>query len=193
MKTPMRLALVMIVIASVAPALSAVYCQGPVSIHEETPGLLAQANMKPALARLAAFGEFPGAQLIAAEIKREGTHLVYSFELNVGGREANEQVQIDAATGQVLFIDYAVDQYRKPHIAPTAPPELESMVELGLPAARDAACATARDARVLGCKLRVAQSTTVYIFDLDVGVEHVLQQAVIDANTGVVVPTRQPR
>jgi uncharacterized membrane protein YkoI len=193
MRAPARLAVVLTIIVGFMPAVSAGHAQGPVPIHEETAGLLSQATIPPALARLTAFGEVPGAQLIAAEIRQQGNRLVYAFELNFAGRSGNEQVQIDARTGQILCVEYTVDPDPRRHLAPTAPDELVSLVESSFAAARDSADGVAKGAHILGCKLRVEQNRAVYVFDLEIGGQHVLQQALIDANTGTVISTPQPR
>ena len=118
---------------------------------------------------------------------------MYFFDLKCPGREGNEQVQIDAATGQVCCVEYSVERDPKKHLASTAPPGLVSLVKLGFAAAREAADATTENAHVLGCKLRVEQARTVYVFDLAVGNERVLQHSVIDARTGAVLSSGQPR
>ena len=193
MKALTKLAIAMTVVLGITPAVSAAQARGPLAINEGEPGLLSLATISPAFARLAAFGEFPGSQLVAADIRRQGNRLVYSFDLKFAGREGNELVQIDAATGQVLCVEYTVERDPKRHLAATAPPELVSLVNLSFTAARDAADATAQNGRVLGCKLLVEPTRTVYVFDLEVGSQHVLQQALIDPMTGAVLSTGQPR
>ena len=169
--------------------------RGPLPVSEQVPGLLSQAKVLPAYARLAAFGEFPGAQLVAAEIRLQGNRLVYRFDLNFAGRVGNEQVQIDAVTGQILCVEYSVEQDPEKYLAMTASPELVSLVKSSFPAAQETACSTVGHGHVVGCKLRVEPAQSVYVFDVDVadGAQHVLQQALIDVNTGAVLSTRTPR
>lgn len=193
MKTPKKLAVMVTIVLGITPAIAAAQALGALPIHEAEPGLLPQAKINPAIARLTAFGEFPGARLVAAEIRHQDNRLVYSFDLNVAGREGNEQVQIDAATGQIGCIEYSVERDPKRHLVSTAPSELVSLVNLGFAAAREAADATVEHAHIRGCKLRVEPARTVYVFDLEVGGEHLRQQALIDANSGAVISAVPPR
>lgn len=193
MKAPKKLAVMVTIILGIMPTIAAAQALGPLPVLEQEPGLLSQANTAPAFARLAAFGVFPGARLVAAEIRRRGDRLVYFFNLKFPDREGHEQVQVDAATGQVCCIEYSVERNPRRHLAITAPSALVSLVKLSFEAAREAASATVEHGHVLGCKLRVEQAKTVYVFDLDVGDAHALKQALIDANTGAVIAAVPPR
>jgi uncharacterized membrane protein YkoI len=167
--------------------ISAANAQGPVPIREESPGLLANAPIPPALARLTAFGEFPGARMVTAEILRESSDLLYSFEFKFDGHRNTEHVFIDAVTGQVIRIEYSVEQGHGENFVINGPPELMSLVESSYGVARNAIDKNAEHCRVLKCKLRVERSAEIYVFDVEVGNDHTLQQILIDANTGILL------
>jgi len=190
MKAHKRLAFAMTIILGLTPAISNAQGRGPVPISEAEPGLLAQANVAPAMARLTAFGEFPGAQLVAAGISRQGNRIVYSFDLKFTGRDGNERVQVDALTGQVCRVEYTVSRDPEHYLVPVAPSELLALVKTSFATAREVANTSVEHAHVRGCKLRVESARTVYVFDLEVGDEHAVQQALIDARTGAVLSPR---
>jgi uncharacterized membrane protein YkoI len=170
----------------------AAHAQGPVPIREESPGLLAQAPTPPALARLTAYGEFPGARMIDAEIRRESSDLLYSFVFKFEDHRDTEQVLIDAQTGQVMCVEYSVEQLHGGHFAITGPPELTSLVESSYRGARDLVDETAKHGRIVKCRLRVERSMEIYIFDVVVGEDRTQQQLLIDANTGALVSSTMP-
>ncbi len=192
MKVLQKVAIVAGVVLCITPAVTE--AQSPQPIREEVAGLLSQAQVHPALARLTAFGEFPGAQIVIAAIAQKGNRLVYSFDLKLSERDGIENVQIDAATGQIICIEYSLEQNPNHHLVVTAPPELVTMVKASFLAARDAADATDENGRVVGSKLRVEQSKEVYIFDMVIGGESTPRQVLIDpATRAVVSPAPQPR
>lgn len=193
MSAPKKLIAVMTVVLSITPAVSLAQVRGPLPIREETPGLLSQATVSPAHARLAAFGAFPGTQMVAAQIRRQGNRLVYSFDLEYAGRSGTEQVQIDAATSQVVRLVYSVEPDPKLHLVVTAPPELVSLVKSSFAGARNAAEAAVENGRVVRCRLSVEQARTLYLFDMEVDEAGGRQQALIDATTGdMISPGQQP-
>jgi uncharacterized membrane protein YkoI len=122
--------------------------------------------------------------MVAAQIRRQGNRIVYSFDLKCAGRSGTEQVQIDAATGQVIRLTYSVERDPRSHLVVTAPPELLSLVKLSFVGARNAAEAAVENGRVVQCRLRVEQTRAVYLFDIEGGEVGVTQQALIDAKTG---------
>ena len=183
MKTPKRLVAAMTVVLSITPAVSQAQDRGPLPIREDTPGLLSQATISPAHARLAAFGEFPGAQLVGAQIRRQANRLVYSFDLKSAERSGTEHVQIDAATGQVLRVEYTVEQDPRMRLVTTAPPELVALVKLSFMRARNAV----ETVHVVQSRLRVEQTTAVYVFDIEVEEGEGLQQVLADARTGILI------
>ncbi len=172
--------------------LSVAVAQGPVPIREASPGLLVQAPTSPALARLTAFGEFPGAHMVSAEIRNEASRLLYSFEFRYDNHKANEQVQIDAATGQVVCVEYSVEQNHSGQFVITGPSDLMALVESSYRFARNVVDENSEHGHVVKCRLRVQQSKEIFVFDVEVGEEHDLQQLLIDASTGILLSGLSP-
>ena len=73
---------------------------------EGKPGLAAKATVSCAQARKAAFARVPDSEVRSAELEEEGGRLVYSFDLAVSGREGVEEVQVDAASGDVVSVKH---------------------------------------------------------------------------------------
>jgi uncharacterized membrane protein YkoI len=71
-------------------------------IHEEEPGLLAQAVIKPDSAERIALASVPGGQIVKREIENEDGKLVYEFELTVPGMTDKKVVLVDAKTGELV-------------------------------------------------------------------------------------------
>lgn len=71
-------------------------------IHEEEPGLLAQATIKPDSAERVALASVPGGQVVKREIENEDGKLVYEFEITVPGGTEKKVVLVDAKTGVVV-------------------------------------------------------------------------------------------
>ncbi len=161
--------------------------QTPVSIREQTPGLLAQAKVAPAAARLAAFAEIPGAQMVSAAIERRGDQLVYVFDLKYADHASYERVEIDAVNGNPVSIEYCVQLDSHGNIVTIAPPELVAHARARFAAARDSALARVPDGRVARSSLRVEQSRRSYVFDIEVGEEPIATRVLVAATTGAVV------
>jgi uncharacterized membrane protein YkoI len=125
--------------------------------------------------------------MIAGEIRREEGSLVYSFDLKFPDHEGIEHVQIDARTGHVVCLDYAVERDKRGDFVVTGPDHLVSLVRASFATARATADTVVAKGHVVGCRLRVQQSREVYVFDIDIGEEHSLRHVSIDANTGAVV------
>jgi len=159
----------------------------PIPIREQTLGLLAEAGVSPAAARLAAFAEVPGAQMVAGTIERLADQLVYSFDLKYAGHDGTEQVQIDAKTGKVVCVAYCVGLDAAGDIVMTASPELVAKARISFVAARDSALARVEGGHVVCSRLRVQQSRQVYVFDVEVGETPEVDQILVDANTGAVI------
>ncbi len=70
------------------------------ALQEEQAGLLARVKVSPESARQTVLSQFPGASITESELEEEDGRLIYSFDLVVGGKK--EEVEIDAITGQVL-------------------------------------------------------------------------------------------
>ena len=71
-------------------------------IHEEEPGLLAQATVKPDSAERIALASVPGGQVVKREIENEDGKLVYEFEITVAGMTDKKVVLVDAKTGALV-------------------------------------------------------------------------------------------
>ena len=71
-------------------------------IHEEEPGLLAQATVKPDSAERIALASVPGGQIVKREIENEDGKLVYEFEITVSGSTDKKVVLVDAKTGELV-------------------------------------------------------------------------------------------
>jgi uncharacterized membrane protein YkoI len=71
-------------------------------IHEEEPGLLAQATVKPDSAERIALASVPGGQIVKREIENEDGKLVYEFEITVAGMTDKKVVLVDAKTGALV-------------------------------------------------------------------------------------------
>ena len=183
MKRSDKLIALITAVLCVSLVVSVAHAQGPVPIREESPGLLAQAPTSPALARLTAFGEFPGAHMVAAEVRREASDILYRFDFKFDNHNDTEHVVISALTGQVIRVEYSVERDDEDHFAIAGPPELLSLVQSSYLDARTKVDATVEHGHVVKCMLRVEGSTEIYVFDVRVGDEDVPEQVLVDANT----------
>lgn len=184
-------AVAVFVVLGLTPVVCAAQVQTPIPIREQTPGLLAQAKIAPAAARLAAYAEFPGAQLVAASIERQGSYLAYSFDLQVSGHDGLEHVQIDAGNGRVIRVEYTVELEQDGHIVMLAPTELMSLATSTFMTARDKASATVENGEIVDCMLRVERLASVYVFDIQVGNAQIVQRVLINAHNGVVISVQE--
>lgn len=175
------------VVIGLTPALCAAQAQTPIPIREQTTGLLAEARIAPAAARLAAYAEFPGAQIVAASIERQGRYLVYSFDLQVSGHDGLEHVQVDAGNGQIIRVEYTLELDRDGRVVMLAPIEIVSLARSTFVTARDKAATVVESGEIVGCKLRVERSASVYVFDIQVGDAQVVERVLINAHNGVVI------
>jgi uncharacterized membrane protein YkoI len=179
------------VVLGLTPVVCAAQVQTPIPIREQTPGLLAQAKIAPAAARLAAYAEFPGARIVAASIERQGRYLGYSFDLQVSGHDGLEHVQIDAGNGQVIRVEYTVELDKDGRVVMLAPFELMSLARSTFVTARDKASATVENGEIVDCRLRVERAASVYVFDVRVGNTEVLDRVLINAYNGVVISVQE--
>ena len=158
-----------------------------VPIREETPGLLAQAKIAPASARLAAFAELPGALMVAATIERLDNRLVYSFDLKYADRGGNEHVKIDAMSGKPVYVEYCVELDSEGNIVMTAAPEIVADTRAHFLPARNTALAQVPEGHIVRSRLRVQPSFWVYLFDIEVGDGPLTKRVLIIASTGKVM------
>jgi DNA-binding beta-propeller fold protein YncE len=77
-----------------------------VDMHEQRPGLLAEAKISPDVATATAKAKLPRAELVSAEIEREHGKLIYSFDFKTAGRSGGDEVAVDATTGKVLSVGH---------------------------------------------------------------------------------------
>lgn len=75
---------------------------GGVKIEEDKQGLWARATLPPDSAIKIALARVPGGTITEAELEEEDGRLIYSFEIKVAGKTGEDEVQVDATTGQVL-------------------------------------------------------------------------------------------
>ena len=77
-----------------------------VTIAEDKEGLWAQATFAPDSAIKIALARIPGGTISAAELEEEDGRLIYSFELKVAGKSGEEEVHVDAKTGEVVKVEH---------------------------------------------------------------------------------------
>jgi hypothetical protein len=73
---------------------------GVIALEEDRPGLLGQARVTDANARVIALQRVPGGRVVEAELEEEDGRLVYSYEISVA--DGRSKVEIDATTGAVV-------------------------------------------------------------------------------------------
>ena len=78
----------------------------PVTVLEESPGLLQQAAFSPDSALALARVQYPGAQLLAGELEMEEGRLVFSLDLGIEGQEGITEVWVDALSGEILSVEH---------------------------------------------------------------------------------------
>ena len=77
-----------------------------VTIVEDKEGLWAQATLAPDSAIKIALARIPGGTISGAELEEEDGRLIYSFELKVAGKSGEEEVHVDARTGEVVKAEH---------------------------------------------------------------------------------------
>lgn len=73
-----------------------------VTIKEDKAGLWTRARLAPDSAIKIALARVPGGTISDAELEEEDGRLIYSFEIKVAGKSGEEEVHIDATTGDVV-------------------------------------------------------------------------------------------
>ena len=73
-----------------------------VQIAEEGKGLWDRATLSPDSAIKIALARVPGGTITKGEIGEEDGRLIYSFDIKVSGRSGEEEVHVDARTGDVV-------------------------------------------------------------------------------------------
>jgi uncharacterized membrane protein YkoI len=79
---------------------------GGVKIQEDKEGLWARATLPPDSAIKIALDRVPGGTITEAELEEEDGRLIYSFEIKVAGKSGEDEVHVDAATGEVLKVEH---------------------------------------------------------------------------------------
>ncbi len=77
-----------------------------VTIAEDKEGLWARAMLPPDSAIKIALARIPGGTISGAELEEEDGRLIYSFELKVAGKSGEEEVHVDAKTGEVVKVEH---------------------------------------------------------------------------------------
>lgn len=73
-----------------------------VEIEEDKVGLWARATLAPDSAIKIALARVAGGTITEAELEEEDGRLIYSFEIKVAGKSGEEEVHVDATTGEVV-------------------------------------------------------------------------------------------
>ena len=73
-----------------------------VQIAEEGKGLWDRATLSPDSAIKIALARVPGGTITKGELEEEDGRLIYSFDIKVSGRSGEEEVHVDARTGDVV-------------------------------------------------------------------------------------------
>lgn len=69
-------------------------------------GLALEAKVAEADARATALAAVPGGTVKDFELEREGSALIYSYDISVAGKTGIDEVHIDAMTGKLLSNDH---------------------------------------------------------------------------------------
>jgi uncharacterized membrane protein YkoI len=176
----------LLVLGLASPSASAQQ-RGAVPIHEQTSGLLAEAQFPAAPARLNAMAQVPGARIVAATIERHAEQLIYSFDLEYPDNGMLEHVQINAVSGEIILVEYCVKLDEKGELRIKAAPELVTEVRVGFLGARGKAMAEVPGGRLVESALRVQRSRHLYVFDIEVSEGSAMRQVLVDAYSGDVV------
>ena len=73
-----------------------------VKIVEDKAGLWAQATLAPDSAMKIALARVPGGTITKGELEEEDGRLIYSFDIKVAGKSGEDEVHVDARTGEVV-------------------------------------------------------------------------------------------
>lgn len=82
--------------------------------------LLKEAKISEADARTAALKEVPGGVVKAHELEREDGKLIWSYDINVAGKNGIEEVAIDAITGAMIAHEHETPSDEKKEAAADA-------------------------------------------------------------------------
>lgn len=93
-------------ISAMLIGLTAACSSGDLTIEEDAPGLAARAAVDGQTAMSTALRSVPGGDIEKAVIEEEDGRLVYSFDIEVEGREGIEEVLVDAMTGAVVSVQH---------------------------------------------------------------------------------------
>jgi uncharacterized membrane protein YkoI len=73
-----------------------------VQIAEDKEGLWARATLAPDSAMKLALARVPGGTISKGELEEEDGRLIYSFDIKVAGKSGEDEVHIDARTGEIV-------------------------------------------------------------------------------------------
>lgn len=73
-----------------------------VKVEEDKAGLWSRATLSPDSAIRIALARVPGGTITEAELEEEDGRLIYSFEIKVAGKAGEDEVHVDATTGEVV-------------------------------------------------------------------------------------------
>jgi uncharacterized membrane protein YkoI len=95
--------LVVVIVVSAACASHGVAREvNGVKIVEDKVGLWARATFAPDSAIKIALARVPGGTISGGELEEEDGRLIYSFEIKIAGKSGEEEVHVDARTGEVV-------------------------------------------------------------------------------------------
>jgi uncharacterized membrane protein YkoI len=77
-----------------------------VEIAEDKAGLWQQATLPADSAMKIALARVPGGRVVKGELEEEDGRLIYSFDIEVGGKEGTDEVHVDARTGAVVAVKH---------------------------------------------------------------------------------------
>jgi len=77
-----------------------------VQIAEEGKGLWARARLKPDSEMKIAMKRVPGGRITKGELEEEDGRLIYSFDITTAGKSGEDEVHVDATTGEVVKVEH---------------------------------------------------------------------------------------
>src|SRR6266478_148761 len=112
MRSPLRVlsALLGLALAAALPASGSL----PIKIKENKPGLMSKAVFPVEKAFKLAQQQFPAGTISEGEIEEENGKLIYSFDVLVPGKTGNDEVNIDAVTGELIAAGHEEEASAEP-------------------------------------------------------------------------------
>ncbi len=89
--------------------LSALVATGALAVvgyAADDPKLVSEAKVTETTARATALARVPHGTVKSEELEREKGHLIYSYDIQVAGKNGIDEVNVDAMTGRVLAVHH---------------------------------------------------------------------------------------